>query len=91
LIEYFLAGDELIAFVLREGIARVYRKLADRSMVEDAIRRLRFQIVRASGPAASMRRGGRRLLDDVTLARSFATCTTCWCDRFVQPWRIVKR
>jgi len=64
LVEYFFAGNELIAFVLRDGKARVYRGLAERSSLEDAIRRLRFQIVRASGPAAQMQRRSGRLLDD---------------------------
>lgn len=65
LIEYFFAGDELIAFVLREGRAAVFRGLASRPAVEDAIRRLRFQIVRASGPAVMVSKRSARLLSDV--------------------------
>jgi CHAT domain-containing protein len=64
IVEYFFAGDELLAFVLRDGGARVFRGLAQRSAIEDAITRLRFQMVRASGPAAQARRRSARLLDD---------------------------
>ena len=67
LVEYFFAGDELLAFVLRDGMAKVFRGLANRGAVEMAINRLRFQIVRASGPATQSLRRGARLLDDARL------------------------
>ncbi len=64
LIEYFLAGDELMAFVIRCGNACVFRDLADDSALAGQIRRVRFQISRALVPGIADGRRGGRLLDD---------------------------
>lgn len=65
LVEYFVAGDELIAFVLRDGRARVVRGLATETDVIDRARRFHFQIgraVHAGGVVAGPR--AERLLAD---------------------------
>lgn len=66
LIEYFLAGDELVAFVLGDGRARVVRGLATEAEVVDHARRFHFQIGRAVRAGAGAVAGPRaeRLLDD---------------------------
>jgi tetratricopeptide (TPR) repeat protein len=47
LVEYFAAEDELLAFVLRDGRARVVRRLAHPDDLADRLRRLQFQLGRA--------------------------------------------
>ncbi len=64
LIEYFLAGDELMVFVIRHDNAWVFRDLADVSELASQIRRVRFQISRALVPGVTNTRRGGRLLDD---------------------------
>lgn len=66
LIEYFLAGDELVAFVLSDGDVRVRRGLASRTELEQRVQRIRFQVSRAiasSGRAIDAGRGERMLAD----------------------------
>ena len=58
LIEYFVAGEDVLAFVLRpQGDARVYRGLATTAELGDRVRRVQFQINR--GTVAAARGGGR--------------------------------
>ncbi len=47
LIEYTIAGGEVIAFVIRDGKPTVHRRLADAEQLDDRIARLQFQIDRA--------------------------------------------
>lgn len=66
LVEYFLAKDELIAFVLSDGHLRVERELATRVDLEQRVQRIRFQISRAiaiSGRATDAARNERMLAD----------------------------
>jgi len=46
MLEYFVAGDELIAVVLRSGSAQVVRGLARSSVLAETVDRLRFQFDR---------------------------------------------
>ncbi|MCP3905124.1 MAG: CHAT domain-containing protein [Planctomycetes bacterium] len=46
LVEYFVAGDELLAVVVRPDSARVVRGLARSSELADMVERLRFQVDR---------------------------------------------
>lgn len=64
LVEYFIANDEVIAFVVRRGDVAAYRRLATRSTLQEAVELLRFQLDRAMsfGPAGAARDQG--LLDD---------------------------
>ncbi|MCH8314608.1 MAG: CHAT domain-containing protein [Planctomycetes bacterium] len=64
LIEYFVAGDELLAFVLIEGHTYVVRDLATSTTLAERVRRLRFQINRALRRGATDGPRGQRLLDD---------------------------
>ncbi len=62
--EYFLARDELIAVVVQHNAAAVFRRLADRATVTDAVQRLVFQLHRAMRPGATHGPRGQRLLAD---------------------------
>jgi tetratricopeptide (TPR) repeat protein len=63
-ISYLVAGEEVLAFVLRGGACRVYRGLATCTEVAERIRRFRFQVSRAlAGPAATGPRAERLLAD----------------------------
>jgi CHAT domain-containing protein len=63
-ITYFVAGEEVLAFVLRAGASRVYRGLTTTAEVAERIRRFRFQISRAlAGPVETGPRAGRLLAD----------------------------
>ena len=69
LIEYFAAGDELLAFVILNEDSRVLRGLSRMTVVNDLVRRLQFQINRVMRPGshASVPSAGksRRMLDDI--------------------------
>lgn len=52
LVEYFAAGDEVLAFVLRDGRASVVRGLAELGAVAKRVRRFRFQVGRAVAAGA---------------------------------------
>ncbi|HEY7030086.1 MAG TPA: CHAT domain-containing protein [Thermomicrobiales bacterium] len=63
-IAYFVAGDEVLAFLVRAGNVRVYRGLATAREVGERIRRFRFQVSRAlAGPVEAGRRAERLLAD----------------------------
>lgn len=64
LVEYFIAGDELIAFVVRREGAAVHRRLAGAADVTQRIDRAHFQIRRALRPGATAGPRGARLLYD---------------------------
>ncbi len=64
LIEYFLAGDELLCFVVRDGGAEVHRGLGDPVELAGAVRRFQFQIARGLRPGALESHRGDRLVDD---------------------------
>ncbi len=52
-LEYFVAGGELLAFVVRPGGVSVHRELASVQELSEQVRRLGFQINRALRPGAS--------------------------------------
>jgi CHAT domain-containing protein len=60
LLEYFIAGDELLAFVLRNGDARCVRRLARAAELRTAVQRLQFQIQRGLRPGAAEQALDRR-------------------------------
>jgi tetratricopeptide (TPR) repeat protein len=63
-IAYFVAGEEVLAFLVRTGGTRVYRGLATAGEVTERIRRVRFQMSRAlAGPVEAGRRAERLLAD----------------------------
>lgn len=64
-IEYFIAGDELLAFVVRESSVRIHRRLADAEGLSALVRRVHFQIRRAMRPGVTEGTRGARLLEDV--------------------------
>lgn len=59
LVEYFLAGDELLAFVLCRGQTTVLRRLATRAELPELARQIRFQISRAIAAGAGATSGAR--------------------------------
>lgn len=67
LVEYFTAGDEVLAFVLRPGRVRVFRRIARAADLADRTRRVHFQIRRALRPGDLSGPRAARLLDDVQL------------------------
>lgn len=66
LVEYFIAADELLAFVVCRDQTTVLRRLATRTEVLELGRQIRFQISRAVAAGAGARTGPRakRLLGD---------------------------
>lgn len=70
LVEYFLAGDELLAFVVRCDTVTVLRNLATRDEMPDLARQIRFQISRAIAAGSGAQSGPRadRLLRDARRA-----------------------
>jgi CHAT domain-containing protein/tetratricopeptide (TPR) repeat protein len=64
LVEYFAAEDELLAFVVRSGDARVLRRLGSWAAVAAGVDRLHFQLRRALRPGALLGPRGERLCDD---------------------------
>ena len=64
LIEYFLAGDELLCFVVRNESAEVHRGLGDPVELAEAVRRFQFQIARGLRPGALESHRRDRLVDD---------------------------
>lgn len=52
LVEYYVAGDELLAFVLKRDNVTLHRRLATASELANACARVRFQIRRALRPGA---------------------------------------
>ncbi|MCG3125650.1 MAG: hypothetical protein CHACPFDD_00475 [Phycisphaerae bacterium] len=64
LVEYYVAGDELLAFVLRRGGVTVRRKLAAANELADACARVQFQVRRALRPGAFDGGRGARLEAD---------------------------
>ncbi len=64
MIEYFTAGDELLAFVLRRDGAAVFRALGKTADLAEGVRRFRFQIGRAARPGAMDGSRGPRLVAD---------------------------
>jgi CHAT domain-containing protein len=65
---YFIAGDEVMAFVVGCDAAQVVRNLATVAELEDAQARLRFQLGRVEIGDAYQKRHGARLLDGARLA-----------------------
>jgi hypothetical protein len=65
LIEYAVAGGEVLAFVIRAGEAAVFRRLADTEKLDDRLARLQFQIDRALRSHGVREGIHERLLDDV--------------------------
>lgn len=66
LVEYFVAGEELFAFVLRNGKLGVFRDLARAGEITHLLRRFQFQIGRALAGGERAQAGPRadRLLID---------------------------
>lgn len=67
LVEYFVAGGEWVAFVLRDGTIQVFRGPVSGDVLIDRLRRFHFQIGRALASLDRIREGNRdeRLLNDV--------------------------
>lgn len=65
LVEYFIAGGQLLAFVLRDGRVRVFRGLTTTTQLTDGVRRLYFQIGRAVRAGTADGSRAARLLADV--------------------------
>ncbi|MHC4303112.1 MAG: CHAT domain-containing protein [Planctomycetota bacterium] len=49
LVEYYIAKDEVVAFVVRSSSLRVFRRLATREQLSEQVELVRFQIERALG------------------------------------------
>jgi CHAT domain-containing protein len=64
LVEYFVAGGELLALVVRGDSVRVFRRLARVEELSDRVRRMHFQIRRALRPGATEGLRGKRLVQD---------------------------
>jgi CHAT domain-containing protein len=64
LIEYFIAGDELLAFVVTKTGAQTFRGLANPSELASALQRLQFQVNRALRPQAVKGSRAQRLITD---------------------------
>jgi CHAT domain-containing protein len=64
LVEYFIAGDELLAFVINSSGVQVYRGLASATELAPLLQRLQFQINRALRPGALAGGRGERMLAD---------------------------
>jgi CHAT domain-containing protein len=64
LVEYFMAGDELISFVVRRPSIHVHRGLAKRETLEEQIELAQFQIDRALSYERDSISGDSRLVDD---------------------------
>jgi CHAT domain-containing protein len=64
LIEYFIAGDELVCFVVTRRGIRSFRRLASGGTIEEAARRLRFQLHRAMRPDVGGASRAARLIAD---------------------------
>lgn len=64
LVEYFIAGDELLAFVVDNEGVEVFRKLATVTDLVSGLQRLQFQMNRALRPGATSGARGERLLAD---------------------------
>jgi CHAT domain-containing protein len=65
LIEYTIAGGEVLAFVIRGGTAAVFRQLADAEQLDERMARLQFQIDRALRSRGAGAWKNERLLGDV--------------------------
>ncbi len=66
LLEYVIANDEVLAFVVgKEGDTAVCRRLATTGVLDDAMARLQFQINRALRPGAHDGWRGERMLADI--------------------------
>ncbi len=63
LLEYFIAGDELLALVATRSALRTFRGLARLEPLRELVQRLRFQLHRAARPGAGP--ASDRLLRDV--------------------------
>src|SRR5439155_3331118 len=57
LVEYVIAGDEVIAFLIDRGRVRVVRGLASPQVLDQHVRRLRFQWDRFGAGARATRTG----------------------------------
>jgi CHAT domain-containing protein len=64
LLEYFIAGEEVIAFVVRGDRAAVFRHLVSRAVLADHVELVRFQIERAVTYQARQVLADARLLAD---------------------------
>ena len=64
LVEYFTAGEELAALVVRDGETHVFRGLARTATLAEQIRRAHFQIRRAMRPGALGGKRGERMISD---------------------------
>jgi tetratricopeptide (TPR) repeat protein len=64
LIEYAIAGGEVMAFVVRDGEPAIHRGLADAEQLGDRLARLQFQIDRALRARGAGARGHGRLVAD---------------------------
>jgi CHAT domain-containing protein len=65
LLEYFIAGDELLVFVLRRDRVTVVRGPAQAEELAQRVGRVRFQLSRAARPGACEGARGERLVRDV--------------------------
>ncbi len=65
LLEYFIVGDEVLAYVIGGDEARVVRGLMTKSDLQAGLRDLQFQMRRALRPGAERGRRSERLLDDM--------------------------
>ncbi|MGH2559208.1 MAG: CHAT domain-containing protein [Thermomicrobiales bacterium] len=63
-VEYYIAGDEVLAFLMRADCAQIYRRLIPLDDLDRRLRRLRFQIGRGlATPHADGPRAERMLAD----------------------------
>ncbi|MCA9285214.1 MAG: CHAT domain-containing protein, partial [Phycisphaerales bacterium] len=67
LVEYFLAGRELMAWIVDRHSVRLVRSVSDHARVADRVSRLRFQIGKALRPGALAGPRAARLLEDARL------------------------
>ncbi len=64
IIEYFIANDEVLAFVITRSSIKVYRNLINIDELTEKIRRFQFQVNRALRRGATDGDRGERLLND---------------------------
>jgi CHAT domain-containing protein len=64
LLEFGTIGDELLAWVLTPGEVRVFRDMASRRAVEQAVTRIQFQLARSMRPGALDGPRGARSRDE---------------------------
>lgn len=64
ILEYFIANDEVLAFVVTKKSVKVYRKLTTTEELTNQVRRFQFQVNRALRRGATEGERGDRLLAD---------------------------